>query len=319
MSYFMPRLEEKYWLGLLALITAVLAGSGLTMGIGLYLGRSFISGVFSNPSLEFGLRWFWLYPVFALPVSVVGGNFLVSTGKAGAAAFGVLFVAVTAILAVLLPAIFRLDIGAVAGALAGVSAAQFLFLQGLAVFSHRRSGFQWPSGIIRSVGTYTLPLTGAVAVYAVAKRMDSYFVSLSLGPEQFALCSVGARGVPFLETFIGTVFLTTIPLLSEQFGRADHKAALEIWHGVSKKVLLVLLPLVGLIAVAAQSIIVLLYTETYTMAVAPFLAYLFVAPLQGFLFREVLHAAGKTRDLLPAEFLRVGILICAFTAFAVAT
>lgn len=314
MSYFIPRLEEKYWLGLLALITAVLTGSGLTMGLGLYLGRSLISGAFSNPSIESGLRWFWLYPVFALPASVIGGNFLVSTGKAGAAAFGVLLVAVTAILAVLLPAIFRLDIGALAGALAGVSAVQFLFLLGLAVFLHRRSGFQWPSGMIRSVGAYTLPLTGVVAVHAVAKRMDSYFVSLSLGPEQFAFYSVGARTVPFLDMFVGTAFLTTIPLLSERFGRADHKAALEIWHGVIKKLLLVLLPLVGLIAVAARSIIVLLYTETYAMAVAPFLAYLFVAPLQGFLFREVLQAAGKTRDLLPAEFLRVGILICAFTA-----
>jgi O-antigen/teichoic acid export membrane protein len=314
MSYFIPRLEEKYWLAFLTLITAVLAGSGLAMGLGLYWGRSFISKAFSNPSLEFGLRWFWLYPVFALPVSVVSGNFLISTGNVRAAAFGVVLVAVTAILAVLLPAIFKLDIAVVAGALTGVSAAQFLVLLGLAVFLYRRSGFQWPGGIIGSVRTYVLPLTGAVAVYAVAKRMDSYFVSLSLGPEQFAVYSVGARSIPFFETFIGTVFVTTIPLLSEQFGRGDHKAALEIWHGVIKKVLLVLIPSVGLIAVAARSIIVLLYTETYAMAVVPFLAYLLVIPLQGLLFAVVLQAAGKTRDLLPAEFLRMGILIFAFAA-----
>jgi len=313
-SYFIPRLEERYWLGFLALVTAVLTGSGLTMGLGLYLGRSFISAAFSNPSLEFGLRWFWLYPVFAIPVSVIGGGYLVSTGKVRAAAFGVLLVAVTTILAVLLPAVFRLDIGALAGALAGVSAVQFLVLLGLAVFLHRRNRFQWPSGIVRSVGAYTLPLMGVAAVGAVANRMDSYFVSLSLGPGQFAFYSVGARTVPFLSMFVGIAFLTTLPVLSERFGRADHKAALEIWHRVIKKLLLVLLPLVGLIAVAARSIIVLLYTETYAMAVAPFLAYLCVAPLQGFLFREVLQAAGKTRDLLPAEFLRVGILICAFTA-----
>lgn len=313
-SYFIPRLEEKYWLGLLALLTAVLAGSGLIMGLGLYLGRSLISAAFSNPSLEFGLRWFWLYPVFAIPSSVISGSFLVSTGKVRAAAFGGVLVTIMAILAVLVPAIYRLDITGLAAALAGVSAAQLLLLLGMAVFLHRRNGFQWPSGMIRSVGAYTLPLTGGVAVGAVAKRMDSYFVSLSLGPQQFALYAVGARTVPFLDMFVGAAFLTTLPVLSERFGRADHKAALEIWHSVIKKLLLVLLPLAGLIAVAARSIIVLLYTETYVMAVAPFLVYLFVTPLQGFLFREVLQAAGKTRELLPAEFLRMGILLCAFTA-----
>jgi O-antigen/teichoic acid export membrane protein len=312
-AYFTPRLEEKYWLGFLALITAVLTGSGLIMGLVLYLGRSFISASFSNPSLEFGLRYFWLYPVFAIPGNVIG-SYLIATGKVRAAAFGVLFVAVTAILAVLLPAVFRLDIGALAGVLAGASAVQFLVLLGLAVHLHRRNGFQWPSRMVKSLGAYTLPLIGVTAVIAVANRMDSYFVSLSLGPGQFAVYSVGARAVPFLSIFVGTAVQITLPMLSERFGRADHKAAIEIWHRVIKMLLLVLLPLVGLIAVAARSIIVLLYTETYAMAVAPFLVYLFMAPLAGFIFWEVLQAAGKTRDLLPAEFLRVGILICAFTA-----
>lgn len=313
-SYFIPRLEKKYWLGLLALITAILIGSGLTMGLGLYVGRSLISATFSNPSIESGLRWFWLYPVFALPVSVVGLNFFVSTGKAGAAAFGVLLTAVTAILAVLVPAILKLDIGAVTSALAGASAVQLLFLLGLAIFLHRDNGFQWPRSMIRSIGAYTLPLTGVVAVGTVARRMDSYFVSLSLGPEQFAFYSIGARNVPLFETFIGTAFLTTIPLLSGQFGRVDYDGALETWHRVIKKLLLVLIPLVGLFGVTARSIIVLIYSETYAMAVIPFLAYLFAGPLRGLLFTEVLQAAGKTRDLLPAQLLRIGILLGAFTA-----
>jgi len=313
-SYFIPRLEEKYWLGFLGLITTLLTVSGLTMGAGLYVGRSLISASFSNPSLEFGLRWFWLYPVFALPASVIDGNFLVSTGKVRAAACGVVLVAVTAISAVLIPAILKLDIGAVAGALVGASATQLLFLLGLAVFLHRRNGFQCPSGITRSVGAYALPLVGVVAVGAITTRIDSYFVSLSLGPEQFAFYAVGARTVPFLDKLVGTAFTTVLPVLSERFGRADHDGALEIWHRVIKKLLLVIIPLVGLLSVTAQSLIVLLYTETYVKAVAPFLAYLCVAPLEGFLFREVLQAAGKTKDLLPAQFLRAGILVCGFIA-----
>lgn len=313
-SYFIPRLEEKYWLGFLAVITTVLTVSGLTMGAGLYVGRSLISAAFSNPSLEFGLRWFWLYPVFALPASVISGNFLVSTGKVKAAACGVVLVAVTAISAVLVPAILKLDIGAVAGALVGASAMQLLFLMGLAIFLHRRNDFQWPSGIVKSVGAYTLPLVGVVAVGAITTRIDSYFVSLSLGPEQFAFYAVGARTVPFLDKFVGTAFVTVLPVLSERFGRADHDGALEIWHRVIKKLLLVIIPLVGLLSVTARSLIVLLYTDTYVLAVAPFLAYLCVAPLEGFLFREVLQAAGKTRDLLPAQFLRMGILVYGFTA-----
>lgn len=53
--------------------------------------------------------------------------------------------------------------------------------------------------------------------------------------------------------------------------------------GTSKK--LFYFHVVGLIAVAAQSIIVLLYTEAYAMVVAPFLVYLFVAPLAGLSFQ----------------------------------
>ena len=314
LSYFIPRLEEKYWLGFLAVITTVLTVSGLTMGAGLYVGRSLISASFSNPSLEFGLRWFWLYPVFALSASVINGNFLVSTGKVKAAACGVVLVAVTAIPAVLVPAIMGLDIGAIAGALVGASAMQLLFLLGLAIFLHRRNGFQWPSGMIRSIGAYTLPLVGVIAFGAITTRIDSYFVSLSLGPEQFAFYAVGARTVPFLDTFIGTAFVTVLPVFSERFGRADHDGVLETWHRVIKKLLLVLIPLVGLLSVTARSLIVLLYTETYVLAVAPFLAYLCVAPLEGLLFREVLQAAGKTKDLLPAQFLRAGILVCGFIA-----
>lgn len=314
MSYFIPRLEEKYWLGLLALITAVLTVSGFLMGLGLYLGRFPIAAAFSNPSLESGIRWFWLYPVFALPASVISGNFLVSTGKVGAAACGVVLVTVTAISAVLGPAIFGLDIETVAGALVAAAVAQLLCLLGLAVVLHRHRGFQWPIGMAKSMWEYTLPLTGVVAVAAIARRIDSYFVSLSLGPAQFAFYAVGARTVPFLDTFIGIAFVTILPVLSERFGRADYNDALETWHRAIKKLLLVLIPLVGLLSVTARPIIVLLYTETYAAAVGPFLAYLFTAPLEGFLFGIILQAAGKTRDLLPAQFVRVGILVLGFMA-----
>ena len=67
--YFVPRLSDDHKRRFVAQSLLVLAGLGLVLAAGVFIGAPVLARTFNNPEIEPLLRLFALYPLFAMPVS----------------------------------------------------------------------------------------------------------------------------------------------------------------------------------------------------------------------------------------------------------
>jgi O-antigen/teichoic acid export membrane protein len=172
----------------------------------------------------------------------------------------------------------------------------------------------WPDWrLLRAQLAYILPLGFSAGVLWWSQMdLHNYFVSNRLGPEVFAVYSVGCLQLPLWGVLLESVGSVMIPAVSSLQSRNDRRQIVVLTAAMMRKLALVCFPVLFFLLVSGRDFIVILFTERYLDAWPVFAIALALLPLSLIstaydpVFRaypEHLAFLMKTRLALLAPFL----------------
>jgi O-antigen/teichoic acid export membrane protein len=162
--------------------------------------------------------------------------------------------------------------------------------------------------LLREQLRYSLPFGLAVLVGTLQANFHHFVVSHSFDAATFAIFAVGCLQIPlidFIATPMADVMMVKMTETQREGGAARAKA---IWHQASSDLALLFFPLVGLLVVAADDLIVLLFTETYAASVPIFRVSVLTILFTPLLVESVLRVQADTRFILFLNSLQLGII-----------
>ena len=163
--------------------------------------------------------------------------------------------------------------------------------------------------LLRVQLAYALPFAAAVLVHILQENFHQYAVSSRFDAATFAVYAVGCLQIPlvdFLSTSVSSVMMLRMAE-DRAAGRTDR--ILPHWHDTTRKLALLICPLVGLLLVNAQAIIHVLFTARF-LASAPILMLWSLAFLAAILQIDgMLRVYADTRFLLFMNLGRLGLVL----------
>jgi O-antigen/teichoic acid export membrane protein len=204
--------------------------------------------------------------------------------------------------ALLIGGLRGLLIGAVAFAALRLAVMLWVFARGLDL-TLRPSVARW-----REQWIYTLPFALAVGLEVVQANLHNYVVAARFDPAIFAIYAVGCLQIPLVEVL--TTSSANVMMVAMAGDGADRAGgALALWHETTRRLALVIFPLVVFLVALAPEVITVLFTRQYLASVPVFqlwtCALVFAVPCVD----AVLRARAQTRFLLGLNVLRLAMVI----------
>jgi O-antigen/teichoic acid export membrane protein len=260
----------------------------------------------ANPALAAALPLLGIFLGLML-ASALFEIVLVARGRYRAAAWTYALSDIARAAFVLVPALVigglrGLLLGAVAFAALRFAAMLWLFVRGLDL-TLRPSLTLW-----REQWIYTMPFALAVGVEVLQANLHQYVVAARFDPAIFAIYAVGCLQIPLVEVL--TTSSANVMMVAMAGGGADRAGeALALWHDTTRRLALVIFPLVALLVALAPEVITVLFTRQYLASVPVFqlwtCALVFAVPCVD----AVLRARAQTRFLLRLNVIRLLMVI----------
>lgn len=158
------------------------------------------------------------------------------------------------------------------------------------------------------------------------QQLDRWIVLLALPAARFAEYQVGAWQVPIIGTIAYSVGAAYTPEFVKRFQSKDPYGAIEVWQRGVRKVSLVVVPVTMALFVAAEELMVVLFTKDYAGAANVFRFYSVLTFLRVASFGTVIVSAGKPQLVVRAAGLGLfynalfgipGVLVLGFIGPAV--
>jgi O-antigen/teichoic acid export membrane protein len=124
--------------------------------------------------------------------------------------------------------------------------------------------------------SYAVPLGLASIVLLVFAQTDKYVITHFLGREMFAVYSVGAMQLPFVDILRNSVMDVVFPLMAEFQKKEMTGEILDLWRRATLKMALAFFPIFVFLEVSARPFITILFTEEYAAATSVFMLYLLI-------------------------------------------
>jgi O-antigen/teichoic acid export membrane protein len=177
----------------------------------------------------------------------------------------------------------------------------------------------WPDVVaLRRQLRYTLPFGAATVMEIGQANLHLYAVSYYVDAATFAIYAVGCLQIPIVDlvaTATGSVIMVR---MSRELTAGRFANCLAIWRETVRHLALVLVPVVGILLVTADTLIVVLFTEQYAAAVPVFLIWSLAILPTIFMTDAVLRVYAQTRFLVVLNAIRLG-LIAALLVWAIST
>jgi len=315
LMYFLPAREAPerralaVRMGLLMLalggvLAVLMFGLGL---VGLSLGGASLAAEHSERSLLDPKALFYLlalapYPLGDLPARLLP-NLLVIEGRARDAATIGVVKAVGSAVATLIPIALGLPLHVVIActSLFGLAYSALLPYYLRALY---RGVPKVPAPVSsREIIRFTLPLGITDVVGRLNSELDRYLIAGTFPVTRVAEYRAAAWQVPIIKEIPYTVGRVDTPYLNRLFEAGKVREAIQLWRASTEKVALLVVPLASIFVVAAEEVVVLLFTDEYLGAAPVFRLYSLLMLGRACSFGNVLLAAGK-----PGYVFRAAIL-----------
>lgn len=176
-------------------------------------------------------------------------------------------------------------------------------------------GTQDDPSLVRRHLAYALPLGLAALIETVHVNYHMYAVSYFFGAATFAVYAVGCLQIPVFDMLMTSTANVMMVNMGERVREGDMAGARAIWLDASRKLALVLCPLIGALLVCAHQLIVLLFTETYVESVPIFMIWTLASGMTLLLTDGVLRVFAETRFLIVQNLVRLALVAVLIQGF----
>lgn len=221
-------------------------------------------------------------------------NVLIGVGRAKMAAMVTILFSVALFAAMVVPAVFGLPIEAIAYALVGYGVIRVLVSVRCFADCLWTADGDLPSGMMRQVIAYSVPLGVADILWKVNQFIDKYVVMFLLPVVAFAEYSVGAWEIPLVPMIAASVSAVMMPQLVELYLRRDKTSLLDLLSRSITKVSLIVLPLMVLLVIISRDLMVALFSRQYAGAGIVFAVYTLTLFQRVTDYSAVLRAINRT-------------------------
>ena len=170
-------------------------------------------------------------------------------------------------------------------------------------------GMLRPSGKLmkRHLG-YALPFGLAALLEIVQANFHLYAVSWYFDAATFAIYAVGCLQIPVVDFLMTSTANVMMVQMGEKARAGKQREVRELWLDATRKLALILLPVVGGMLVVAHELIVLLFTDTYAGSVPVFMIWTVTMMFTALLTDGVLRVHAQTRFLILQNFIRLVVI-----------
>lgn len=304
--YFLPgatQLGGRYTFT--AMLVPGLAGA-LLLAL-LWVGQSHIAHWFNNQAIAGYLPLIGFYLLFTLIAAVLE---IVMTARKRHVHASVSY-AVTDLLRATLLIAPVLWLGQLEALLFGAVAFGLIRLGAAIFYLHREyDGDLVPDARLGRIHlAYAAPFAIYVALDVVQLNLHMYVMSSRFDAATFAIYAVGCLSIPvvdFLTSSAGNVMMVG---MRERLLNGASGSVLAIWRDTTRKLALMLIPLVGGLLVVAHELIVILFTANYERSVPVFMAWSTMILLSILLTDSVLRVYSQIRFLMWLSLAKLALMV----------
>ncbi len=167
------------------------------------------------------------------------------------------------------------------------------------------------ASLLRTQIAYTAPFALAGLVEIIQVNVHQYWVAARFDAATFAVYAVGCLQIPLVEVAITSVLNVMMVRMSEETEAGRARAAIAVWHDSVRHLALMLFPLAAFFMVAAQPVIVLLFTERYAASAPVFAASCLALLVPVVAVDAVLRVHAETRTLFGLNVVRLAVTVAA--------
>ncbi len=303
--YFVPREPHVRGRFVAATVWSHLAlgalGAALLLG-----GARLVHAQFQNPELDALLPWVAAVTALQLagaPLDMAWN----AQGRIRAAALARVGTEVARAVAIVVAA---KTVGTVAAVLAGVCAVLAARAVWCFVALGREHGLRTSAVTLRRQVSYALPFGAAFLLFVPQQQFHQYAVGAAVTAAAFAVYSIGTFQVPFVDILYTPMSeLLQIGIAESDGAGRPPRAALPLFHEAVGQLAFAFVPITGLMAVVAPSLIELLFSPRYLGAVPIFrvgvlLTLMAALPLDG-----VMRARAQNRFMLLLSAVKLALTV----------
>ena len=296
-SYFVPKLKEKAKADSLIMQTffySFLMGL-LAAGV-IFFAADQIAARFNNPALVGLLRLFSLYPALALPALCLNPLLYTLDRQKNAMVIDIVFALGLASFTII-PVIFNAGVEVILISLLIFSGIKLIFSILYAIKILEIKKLSWQSSLTWAQVKYCIPLGSSRILPRLTQQLDKIIVSIFYLPHKFAIYSVGAIALPFINDLSTIIADVLFPKVTQMYHEKKTDDAMEVWHKSIKKVTLIIAPLAVFMFIFAREIVTFIFSKNYEMSAVPFQIFLLLLPVRCTNFNLLLKASGHTGSI----------------------
>lgn len=164
-------------------------------------------------------------------------------------------------------------------------------------------------GLLRSQLSYAIPFGLAGILEIIQVKYHLYVVSYYFDAATFALYAVGCLQIPIVDYMMTSTSYVMMINMREKADQGRTADILKIWGDTTRKLAMILMPLIAGLMVVGNELIIFLFTSAYQESVPVFMIWTLGMSLTVLLTDGVLRVLAETRFLIFQNFLRLGLIM----------
>ena len=260
-------------------------------------GNELLAMRFDNPDLSRTLRWMIPYPLFVMPVALLGGVMVIRERVNAFALYSVLSKALLG-LSIIGAAWWTKDY---TGPLQAHILVPAVFVPVALWLAFTSVPGKWTlpdPASMKKMLFFSLPLGMATMLETMSLQLDKVIVSALTSPEEFAVYANGAVEIPLIGIITGAVTVVVLADMRKSVMEGNYQEAIRLFRLTAEKTSYILFPAMVFLFISGDSFIQTLFSDKYADSVISFRWYLLLLPVRTVVFGSLLMSMNKTSVIL---------------------
>jgi len=294
--YFIPKFGLERRRALLLQTFLIKFVTALFIGGVMFFGAGVIAKIFNNPELVPLIRILALYP-FVERLVILIPAFMITVDRAFRAGAYVLAMATGRIATVTIMFTLGFQISAVMWSVVAIGG--LVALVGCVDMLRFSTGGEWrlDRNLLIEQLKYSWPLLATATAGTINVQWDRFLISTFFDPETYAVYSCGAIELPVITLVTMSLGIAMMPNLVTMAEHGKIVNAVHTWQEAARKSSFIIFPCFVFFLMFGYDLMVILYTQDYSLASWPFRIYLLRLPLGVIFYAILFRAVGQTKPI----------------------